>query len=74
MKGRGQTTLFDGGRDLKQVTFTYKMGVISGWQDQISMHTHCTYVPVLAEAPRHEGIWRSGGKAPLILNLGTRWW
>jgi len=31
-----------------------------------------TAVTVLAEAPRHAGVWRSGGKAALVRNPGTR--
>jgi hypothetical protein len=31
------------------------------------------FVPVLNQAPRHEDVWGSGGIAPCILNLGTRW-
>jgi hypothetical protein len=30
-------------------------------------------VPVLNKAPRHEGVLRSEGIAPRILDLGTRW-
>jgi len=26
------------------------------------------------QAPRHEGIYGSGGIAPRILNFGPRWW
>jgi len=29
--------------------------------------------PLLNQSPRHEETWRSGGMAPHILNLGTRW-
>jgi len=29
--------------------------------------------PVLNLAPRHENVWASGGIAPRILRLGTRW-
>jgi len=29
--------------------------------------------PLLNSAPRHEDLWVSGGIAPRILNLGTRW-
>jgi len=29
--------------------------------------------PVLTQTPRHEDIWVSGGIAPRILNLGTKW-
>jgi len=31
------------------------------------------FVPVLNEALRHEDAWGSGGIAPFILNLRTRW-
>jgi hypothetical protein len=30
-------------------------------------------VPVFNQAPRHEGVLGSGGIAPCILDLGTRW-
>jgi hypothetical protein len=30
-------------------------------------------VPMLKELPCHEDVWGSGGIAPRILNLGTRW-
>lgn len=30
-------------------------------------------VPVLNKAPRHEGVWMTGGITPLILNLPTRY-
>jgi len=30
-------------------------------------------VPVLNEVPRHEEVLGSGGLAPRILNLGSRW-
>jgi hypothetical protein len=30
-------------------------------------------VPVLNQAPRHEGVLGSGGIAPRILDLGTSW-
>ena len=32
-------------------------------------------VPVLDSSPLHEGIWRGGGRTPVILNSGVRrWW
>jgi len=30
-------------------------------------------VPVVNSAPRHEDVWVSGGIAPRILSLDTRW-
>jgi hypothetical protein len=30
-------------------------------------------IPVLNQAPCHEGVLGSGGMAPRILDLGTRW-
>jgi hypothetical protein len=33
----------------------------------------CKVVPVLNQAPRHEDVLGSGGTAPRILNLGSRW-
>jgi hypothetical protein len=30
-------------------------------------------VPVLNQAPRHEDVLGSGGIAPRVLDLGTRW-
>jgi hypothetical protein len=30
-------------------------------------------LPTLKQASRHEGIWRSGGLAPWVRNIATRW-
>jgi len=32
-----------------------------------------TFLPVLNKAPCHEDVWGSGGIAPYILHLSTRW-
>jgi hypothetical protein len=52
---------------------TSQVTIKSSKNSLVVMSAKIKVVPVLKYAPRHENVWRTGGIAPSILNLGAVW-
>jgi hypothetical protein len=63
--------IFGSKRD--EVTGNLGFYIISNFVIYTGHLRNCKVVSVLNQAPRHEGVLGSGGIAPCILDLSTRW-